>query len=157
PINTARGVQWRKNWALGVISTAQVNDAVTQMEAAPASALKIVATHHPLAWPANAPIRGDTRGGPQALARLLDAGADLFLSGHLHLGDIAIVEHGARKAACITAGTLSVRHRGEPGGFIALRRAPGSSCIEIERLYAVGVQAMSAGVTTVQLETPAET
>lgn len=152
PINTARGVQLRKNWALGAISRAQAEAAGRTLRAAPGGALRIVVSHHPLAWPANAPISGDTRGGPAAMRLLIEAGADIFLSGHLHLSAIATVAHAGRRAVTVSAGTLSIRHRGEPGGFIVIRYTDGAR-IEIEQMIAVGGRAMSAGVTVIDRET----
>lgn len=147
PINTARGVQFRKNWALGAISGAQIQAACKSLREAPVGALRIVVTHHPLIWPQTAPIAGDTRGGPAALRQLMAAGAEVFLSGHLHLSDVRTLEHGGRRAAVVAAGTLSIRHRGEPGGFIVIRGD--NARVEIERMYAVGSRAVSAGVVEI--------
>jgi 3',5'-cyclic AMP phosphodiesterase CpdA len=123
PINTARGIQWRKNWALGAISMAQVRHACEILSGAPPSAAKIVVTHHPLAWPTRAPIAGDTRGGPHALEKLIEAGADLFLSGHLHQSAVELIEQKGRSAHLVSAGTLSIRHRGEPASFLYIERS----------------------------------
>jgi 3',5'-cyclic AMP phosphodiesterase CpdA len=122
PINTARGVQLRKNWALGAISRRQTRAAADFIAAADPNDLRIVVTHHPLAWPEGAPIEGDTRGGAQAMDRLIDAGADLFLSGHLHTAHLAVFERGGRAAAAISSGTLSIRQRGNPQGFVAIEK-----------------------------------
>ncbi|MGE3250237.1 MAG: metallophosphoesterase [Hyphomonadaceae bacterium] len=150
PVNTARGVQFRKNWALGAISRSQIANAAETLRSAPPDALKLVVTHHPLAWPAASPIKGTTRRGAKALRALIEAGADLFLSGHLHATDVRPIALAGRHAAAISAGTLSIRHRGEPGGFIAIRRKSPDR-LEIERLYAVGNHAESGGITTLEL------
>jgi 3',5'-cyclic AMP phosphodiesterase CpdA len=122
PINTARGVQWRKNWALGAISHGQVHRACDGLNQAPSGNVKIVVTHHPLVWPSAAPIPGETRGGAEALHDLITAGADLFLSGHLHQASVERFESGGRSALMLSAGTLSIRYRGEPASFSVIRR-----------------------------------
>lgn len=145
PINTARGVQFRKNWALGAISRKQTQRAGLAMQDGPLHALRVIVTHHPLIWPDNAPIRGDTRGGPAAQRRLMEDGATLFLSGHLHRSDVRAIEHAGRRAVLITASTLSIRHRGEPGGFIVIRN-DGHNHIEVEQMYSANRRAVSGGV-----------
>ncbi|MGE3142853.1 MAG: metallophosphoesterase [Hyphomonadaceae bacterium] len=149
PVNTARGAQWRRNWALGAVSRRQLHAALDALQAAPRPALKIVMTHHPLAWPQNAPIQGETRGGPAALDAMVAGGASVFVCGHLHRSDVETVSHGGRLAAVVCAGTLSRRHRGEPGAFVAIRAE--GAMLEIERLYASAGKALSAGITRLDL------
>src|SRR5690606_11842198 len=60
PVNTARGVQLRLNWAQGAISAAQIRSATAELAQAKPNALRIVMTHHPLVWPNDAPIKGRT-------------------------------------------------------------------------------------------------
>jgi predicted phosphodiesterase len=69
------------------------------------------------------------------MERLANAGADVFLAGHLHVHD---VEHAAERfkiaghsALLIQAGTLSTRHRGETNSFNVLRLA--KEQIDVER------------------------
>jgi hypothetical protein len=59
------------------------------------------------------------------MARLSSAGADLFLSGHLHLSHVS---HSAERyriaghsALIVQAGTVSMRGRGEEPSFNVLR------------------------------------
>lgn len=156
PVNTARGVQWRKNWALGAISGGQVRACAGVLSAAPHDAVKIVATHHPLIWPPNAPIPGETRGGEAAVRALIDAGADFFLSGHLHVSGVHKLDHNGRTASAVSAGTLSIRHRGEPGGFIVLQSA-GDGRVEIERLHLDNGHAVKIGSVIVKLSRKRET
>ena len=73
----------------GGVRPAQLRWAAEQLAAAPAGALRVVAMHHQLI---GAPWR--TRKRPVAhrndvLAALLDAGAELILSGHTHQGALA--------------------------------------------------------------------
>lgn len=131
PINTARGVQLRLNWAQGRIDDAQVEAAARELQKAVPGALKIVITHHPLDWPNDAPIKGATINGVPAMQRLIQAGAELFLSGHLHFANARLIQ---RRALSVTSGTLSQRVRHEPCAFTALRR-PRENVIEAEVLH----------------------
>lgn len=133
PITTARGVQARLNWAQGAISGAQVSAAEADLKNAAPGALRIVITHHPLDWPNDAPIKGATIGGQAAMNRLIAAGAELFLSGHLHFAAARLV---GTSALSITSGTLSKRVRHEPCAFTAIRR-PSVNTLEAEVLHIV--------------------
>jgi 3',5'-cyclic AMP phosphodiesterase CpdA len=150
PINTARALQLSLNWAQGAISRAQTERAAAELQKAAPNALRIVITHHPLDWPNDAPIHGQTIGGPQALARLIEAGAELFLSGHLHFASARLV---ARRALSITSGTLSQRVRHEPCAFTALRR-PAPNVIEAEVLHIVQGVAETASKRQFELRPP---
>lgn len=138
PINTARGVQLRLNWALGAVSRRQVDAAAAVLGEAGSDALRIVASHHPLIWPKQAPIGGRTRGGARAAAALVKAGADVFLSGHLHAASAWPIALGGRRAVSVSAGTLSTRLRDEPGGFTLIRHA-GPAIVEVEIVH-IGAQ-----------------
>ncbi|MGE0742233.1 MAG: metallophosphoesterase [Hyphomonadaceae bacterium] len=131
PINTARAWQIRLNWAQGEISRGQTAIAAAELQKAAPGALRIVITHHPLDWPNDAPIKGLTRGGPRALEKLVDAGAELFLSGHLHFASARLV---GTRALAISSGTLSQRVRHEPCAFTVIRR-PKPNVIEAEVIH----------------------
>jgi 3',5'-cyclic AMP phosphodiesterase CpdA len=120
PINTARGLQPRMNWAQGAISGRQVALARAELAKAAPGALTIVVTHHPLDWPNDAPIHGATIGGLAGQQALMNAGAQLFLSGHLHFASARLI---GSSALSLTSGTLSRRLRHEPCAFTVLRRA----------------------------------
>ena len=128
PINTARGVQPRLNWAQGAISAAQVAQAAAELQRAPPGALRIIATHHPLEWPNDAPIKGQTLRGPKAMHDLIAAGAELFLSGHLHFASARLI---GTQALSITSGTLSKRVRHEPCAFTAIEQTE-SGVLQVE-------------------------
>jgi 3',5'-cyclic AMP phosphodiesterase CpdA len=73
----------------GRVRPAQLRWAARQLEAAPAGALRIVAMHHQMI---GAPWRTRKRAVAHrndVLAALLDAGAELILSGHTHQGALA--------------------------------------------------------------------
>lgn len=148
PVNTARGWQIRWNWAQGEISRGQTAVAAAEMQRAAPGALRIVVTHHPLDWPNDAPIKGHTRGGVRALRKLADAGAELFLSGHLHFASARLFE---TRALQVTSGTLSQRVRHEPCAFTVIRR-PAPRVIETEVVYIVQGVCETASVRQFQLE-----
>lgn len=133
PVNTARGIQPRMNWAHGAISPGQTQRAVAELNKAKPGSLRIFVCHHPLDWPADAPIKGRTWGGRKAQPALMDAGARLFLSGHLHFASSRLV---GRRALSVTSGTLSQRLRHEPCAFTAIRR-PEPCVIETEIVHIV--------------------
>lgn len=150
PVNTARAWQLRLNWAQGEISRGQTAIAAGELMRGAPGALRILITHHPLAWPNDAPISGITRGGQRALYKLVDAGAQLFLSGHLHFASARLV---GNTALSITSGTLSQRVRHEPCAFTAIRR-PEPDIIEAEVLHIVQGVAQTASKRQFHLVLP---
>lgn len=140
PVNTARAWQLRVNWAQGAISRGQTAIAGVELQNALPGALRIIVTHHPLDWPNDAPIKGQTIGGLRGLEGLTNAGAELFLSGHLHFASARLF---GTRALCITSGTLSQRVRHEPCAFTAIRR-PAANVIEAEVLHIVQGRAETA-------------
>lgn len=95
---------------------------------------KIVATHHPLAAPPRTPDKALARGAGAALASLAAGGADLLLSGHLHLHHAEEARSApSGRLLSVSAGTASsTRLRDEPNSFNALRVQKGR--VDIERL-----------------------
>jgi 3',5'-cyclic AMP phosphodiesterase CpdA len=150
PVNTARAWQFRLNWAQGEISRGQTAIAAAELQKAAPGALRIVITHHPLDWPNDAPIHGVTRGGASGLEKLVDAGAELFLSGHLHFASARLV---GTRALAICSGTLSRRVRHEPCAFTVIRR-PDPQKLEVEVVYIVGGVCETASVRQFQLAAP---
>jgi 3',5'-cyclic AMP phosphodiesterase CpdA len=96
----------------GGLRPAVVERLAARLEDAPPGAVKIVVCHHPF----------DRVSGRAAMERLVASGADIFLTGHLHLsyaGHTA-VRYGTpdRSAIVVEAGTAtSVRARGEANAF----------------------------------------
>ncbi len=152
PVNTARAWQFRFNWAQGEISRGQTAIAAAELQHAQLGALRIVITHHPLDWPNDAPIKGVTRGGARGLEKLVDAGAELFLSGHLHFASARLFHI---KALSICSGTLSRRVRHEPCAFTVIRR-PMADVIEAEVVYIVQGVCETASVRQFRLNAPRE-
>lgn len=150
PVNTARAWQIRMNWAQGEISRGQTAIAAAELQRAAPGALRILITHHPLDWPNDAPIKGVTRGGPSAQKKLIDAGAELFLSGHLHFASARLI---GKRALSIVSGTLSQRVRHEPCAFTVIRR-PMPDVIETEVVYIVQSVSETASIRQFRLNAP---
>jgi 3',5'-cyclic AMP phosphodiesterase CpdA len=120
-VNTARSLTWGE----GRINESQVDVALLRLAAAPPSAIRIVVTHHPFDLPPGVREQRLLGRARMAMARFAQAGADLFLSGHLHLTHVS---HSAERyriaghsALIVQAGTVSVRGRGEEPSFNILR------------------------------------
>jgi 3',5'-cyclic AMP phosphodiesterase CpdA len=132
-INTVRLLNTKD----GRINPAQVERACRQLSEAPANAIRIVVTHHPIDLPAS-----DTRHPALSRARMAMSGfarcrVDLFLSGHLHSG--LSLTSSARyplpgySAVVAHAGTaVSTRMRKQPNSWNLITLQPGS--IDIQRM-----------------------
>lgn len=120
-VNTARSFAWGE----GRINLSQVDDALLRLAAAPPDATRIIVTHHPFDLPPGVKEGRLLGRAKLAMARFATAGADLFLSGHLHLSHVS---HSAERyriaghsALIVQAGTVSLRGRGEEPSFNVLR------------------------------------
>jgi 3',5'-cyclic AMP phosphodiesterase CpdA len=109
-----------------------------RLDALDPSVLKVVVCHHPFELPPTASGRW-TRPRPagQAMAVLTAKGADVFLTGHLHVGyagETAVrYKASGRVAIVVEAGTAaSTRLRGEANSFNVLR-AEGDE-VKVERI-----------------------
>lgn len=116
-INTARGWQIRLNWSKGEISRRQAVAAAARIRAASTDAARILVCHHPLVEPAGEPITARVRGGSRAARRMVAAGVDVILSGHLHTPFVQPLPFGDHLTYAVGAGTLSLRERGAPPSF----------------------------------------
>ena len=120
-LNTARSFTWGE----GRINRRQVSAALRKLQAAPPGLIRIVATHHPFDLPPGVHERRLLGRARMAMAGFASAGAELFLSGHLHLSHVS---HSAERyrlaghsALIVQAGTVSMRGRGEEPSFNTLR------------------------------------
>lgn len=120
-VNTARSLTWGE----GRINRRQVNAILERLEAAPRGVTRIIVTHHPFDLPPGVDQRRLLGRARMAMAQFAAAGADLFLSGHLHLSHVS---HSAERyriaghsALIVQAGTVSMRGRGEEPSFNILR------------------------------------
>jgi 3',5'-cyclic AMP phosphodiesterase CpdA len=103
--------------------------------------IKILVTHHPFDLPDGHDDRELVGRARMARMELSTCGADVFLSGHLHVGHTGETakryKFAGRAALVVQAGTAtSTRARGEPNSFNIIRVSRADTSIEIliERL-----------------------
>lgn len=120
PLDTTAHLQWRLNWAAGRVKASRLQSAISEVKAAQAGEMVLVACHHPLVEidPAE---RIGTHRGATALESLAGAGADAIVSGHVHNAFDIEREVAGRRIRLIGAGTLSARVRGTPPSFNDIR------------------------------------
>ncbi len=131
-LNTARGVQWRMDWSLGVVNAGDLQRALDWLDQQSAGGWKLLVCHHPLLTPSISPFPVRTHGGGAAAQAVAEAGVDLVLSGHTHMPTFETLVKGEGRTRAITAGTaFSRRTRGEPASFnvLELSRTSMSHCV----------------------------
>jgi 3',5'-cyclic AMP phosphodiesterase CpdA len=121
-INTARSLTWKN----GRINERQIEQCCARLSGAPASAARVVVTHHPFDLPLAAPSEAVVGRAAMAISRLTDCHVDIVLSGHLHIrhtGTSATRYHASgRPILLVQAGTAtSTRRRGELNSCNLLR------------------------------------
>jgi 3',5'-cyclic AMP phosphodiesterase CpdA len=118
-INTARSLTIKG----GRVSNEQVDDLVSRLGVVSEEKVKMIVTHHPFDLPEGFDEDDIVGRAKKVMPRLVECGADVFLSGHLHVSHIT---HSARRyrlqdgysALIIQAGTAaSMRERGEENSF----------------------------------------
>jgi 3',5'-cyclic AMP phosphodiesterase CpdA len=117
-INTARSLT-RKHGRVGL---AQLDVARKHLCDVAPDVIKIVVTHHPFDLPAGHDERDLVGRAELAMTALAECGADLFLSGHLHLSRTGHSSErykiAGHSALIVQAGTtISKRSRGEANAF----------------------------------------
>jgi 3',5'-cyclic AMP phosphodiesterase CpdA len=132
-VNTVNRFAWRS----GKISERVMNKMVADLSEGADDLMKIVVVHHPLAQePKDGRVR--TKGGKATVEALCENGADLVLSGHMHMWRVKRFREreGTYSALQVQAGTcLSNRLRGEPNDF-ALLTFDDANCLTVERYVA---------------------
>jgi 3',5'-cyclic AMP phosphodiesterase CpdA len=123
-LNTARGAQVRLNWSKGQISHEQSHAACAWLAETPRAHLKVVVCHHPLVEMIGGPMTGRVRGGARAAQALAESGADVILSGHIHVPFALPLPYADGRTYAVGAGTLSLRERGAPAGFNLIEADP---------------------------------
>jgi 3',5'-cyclic AMP phosphodiesterase CpdA len=131
-VNTTRA--WRHKH--GEISAVQVDRVSRLLEDSGPAQLRVVVVHQPVAVTLNEEVPNLVRGHAVALQRWAEAGADLVMSGHIHLPDVIALQHMARPTWAVQAGTaVSSRVRKDVPNSVNLLRwgedsAPGCCGIE---------------------------
>ena len=128
-LNSARAAQIRWNWSKGAVARGQIKRVVRELRAAPSGDLRIVVCHHPLMEILGGPMTARVRGGVDAANRFVQAGADVILSGHIHLPFVTAIPFGDGKTQAVGSGTLSLRERGAAPGFNVIEVEPG--CVRV--------------------------
>jgi 3',5'-cyclic AMP phosphodiesterase CpdA len=120
-LNSARSL----TFARGRLNADQIGRATERLRRAAPGVIKIVVTHHPFDLPAAYHVKHLVGRAKMAMAELAAVGADLFLAGHLHVSHIGGTAEryqiAGHSALVVQAGTMSMRHRGEPNSFNILR------------------------------------
>jgi 3',5'-cyclic AMP phosphodiesterase CpdA len=136
-INTARSLTIKG----GRVSRQQIDEVRSQMCGLDDKVLKVVVTHHPFDLPEGMDESDIVGRAEKAMPRLADCGADVFLSGHLHVSNIETTAKrytldDGHVALIIQAGTAtSVRVRGEAHSFNVIQFDAPS--LRVERLECV--------------------
>jgi 3',5'-cyclic AMP phosphodiesterase CpdA len=121
-LNTARAFVAKGGGRLGI---AQVTRAVERLRDLPPHLIKIIVTHHPFDVPQGVSSENLVGRAVMAMGHLGAVGADLFLSGHIHVSHVGRTAERYRieghSALVVQAGTMSTRGRGELNTFNVLR------------------------------------
>ena len=118
-VNTARSLTVKD----GAINEKQIAGIRDKMCSLDNRMLKIVVTHHPFDLPEGFDESDIVDNAEKAMPQIADCGADVFLSGHLHVSHISSTAKrykldSGRSALVIQAGTAtSTRGRGEANSF----------------------------------------
>ena len=122
-INTARSLTIKD----GRINREQIAQVCGKLCELPNEMLKIVVTHHPFDLPENHAHESDlVENAADAMQAFAECGADVFLSGHLHVSSISETAgryklESGHNALVVQAGTAtSTRGRGEANSFNVL-------------------------------------
>ena len=119
----------------GRLNVTQVARAAARLKSAGGGAVKIVVTHHPFDLPDSHGAQHLIGRCDMAMRQLADAGADVFLAGHLHVSHVGHTATRYRiaghSALVVQAGTMSTRQRGEVNTINVLR--VDRTQIEVER------------------------
>lgn len=117
PMKTARGIQAKLDWSLGVVNMDILEKKIRQLHTSKPGTLKMIAVHHPLIYPSTSPLDKVTKNGEEAIQRLSDENIDAVISGHIHTPFFLERYPGDTVVTAIGAGTLSTRLRSKPASF----------------------------------------
>jgi len=147
-VNTARSLVFKG----GRINEEQMEEVRAKLCGLPEHVAKIIVTHHPFDVPADSHEQDQIVGGAgKALQKLVDCGADVLLSGHLHEANVGHTAERYRiagvSALVVQAGTAtSSRTRESTNSFNLLRLTPRH--IEVDTYLWTGNDFACAGTET---------
>jgi 3',5'-cyclic AMP phosphodiesterase CpdA len=139
-LNTTRrcAPRLRGFWKDGLIRMPELERALRAFGAPAGQGCRILATHHPLIEPSPDHAGDVARNANAAIPRLIEAGVELCLSGHLHLSYHRFVQVPAfpgRGLLCIHAGTAtSSRRRDGNNAWNLIRVARESIHLQVRAL-----------------------
>lgn len=118
-LNTTRSWQPHLSWQEGIARKHSVIAGGAKLAAASPDAFRCVVSHHPLWLGPDAPVYVRPAIGAEVAVRTLAfAGAEVFMSGHVHRGFVHSFEIEGRTCIALGAPTaLSSRLRGEENGY----------------------------------------
>ncbi|MEM7727637.1 MAG: metallophosphoesterase [Pseudomonadota bacterium] len=116
-MNTARGVQMKLDWSVGVVNLEELDRIIAEFDQSDWGKLKFLNVHHPFIYPPESPLQKETDNGPEGLRRLADGNCDVVMSGHIHVPFVVEREPGGSELLSISSGTLSTRRRDNNPAF----------------------------------------
>lgn len=133
PLKTTVRSQKRWPWSDGVVTPSALSATLGVLDRFRNDPrLRIITAHHPLLGPEPGSA-SQTIGGIDAFSRLVDNGANAFLTGHTHVPFNEHRTNGHRSGQLIGAGTLSTRLRGgAAASYNALNYHKGANEIAVE-------------------------
>lgn len=116
-MNTARGVQMKLDWSVGVVNMEELDAKIARFRESDWNKLRFLNVHHPFIYPPESPLQKTTDNGPEGLERLADRHCDAVLSGHVHVPFVVERAPGGSELLSISSGTLSTRRRNNNPAF----------------------------------------
>lgn len=128
-VNTARGLQLRKDWSQGSFDLDHVTDAQTRLHASAPSGWRFLVCHHPPFTPTEALVESSTRRSAKALKLLSPPARTIVLCGHVH-GFFLMEDPGTGVRIVAAPSLASSRERGAGAGFVVIDVTPEALAIQ---------------------------